>query len=183
MRTHTAELKLESLATSFLENTREEHERLARDLGHLDREGLRSLGGILGRFDRKNAGHLTAEERLLARRVLGRMRKPTNASLAVMNRVLDYLDFNSDTRLDEEEMEVCVEILEMFSRADSQNDSLSERELEMLYSVLRHLDHDNSMTLESEERARLRKALMNPDVFMAEQKAQNPRLRKVLGLS
>jgi hypothetical protein len=137
---------------------------------------------VLGRFDRRGRGELDPTQRLLARRILGRLKRPSTATLALLNRILDYLDFDADSRLNEEETGTCVEILERFSRIDSDNSSLSEKELRMLYAVLRGIDADSSLSLDSKERGHLKRALADPNGFLAEQKANNPRLREVLGL-
>ena len=175
-------LDLEGVVDRFLSNCVDESERLARDLAQLDEEGRRSLAGVLGRFDRRGDGHLDPVQRLQARRILGKLRKPSASSLALLNRVLDYLDFNADARLSDEEADVCVQILEKFSRIDSNNSSLSERELRLLYAVIRGLDEDHSQALDSRERARLKTALENPGALIAEEQVRNPRVREVLGL-
>lgn len=175
-------LDLDGVVTSFLSNCQDESERLARDLAQLDDEGRRSLGGVLGRFDRRGDGYLDAVQRLQARRILGKLKRPSASSLALLNRVLDYLDFNSDSRLSDEEAEICVQILERFARIDSNNESLSDRELRLLYAVIRGIDEDSNLSLDARERAKLKTALENPEVLIAEQQVRNPMVREVLGL-
>ena len=90
---------------------------------------------VLGRFDQKGRGELDPSQRLLARRVLTRLRRPDRRILALANRVLDYLDLNRNALLEENELELTIEIMELFSRVETQNDTLSERELEVLALV------------------------------------------------
>jgi len=175
-----ADLPVRPIVESFLAETAEEEPRLHKALASLDEEGLRNLGGVLLRLDEKNQGHLDAEKRLLARRILGRMRRPSTSSLALLNRVLDYLDLNENALLEPKEVQLCVEICEVFQSAESVNETLSDRELEMLYAVLRGLDRDDDGRLSHEERRRLRDALESPAFFLAEQKATNARFREVV---
>ncbi len=175
-----SDLPVRSLVSSFLAETAEEDPRLHKALSSLDDEGLRNLAGVLGRFDEKNAGHLDAEKRLLARRVLGRLKRPSTPSLALLNRVLDYLDLNENALLEPKEVQLCVEICEVFRSAESENESLSDRELEMLYAALRGLDRDDDGRLSHEERRELRQALESPREFLAVQRATNARLRAIL---
>lgn len=176
-----SELALQDLVNHFLAATAEENAKLAHALENLDDEGRTNLGGILGRFDQKSRGELNPTERLLVCRILVRLRKPNTSSLVTLNKILDYLDLNANAKMDQNELELSIEILEIFSRAESDNDTLSERELEMLYAMLRHLDADDSHFLESHERAQLRDALRDPEVFLAEQKRSNPLLQEILG--
>jgi hypothetical protein len=173
-------LPIEQLAESFLAQTREEQPALHGYLAELDEEGRRLLAGVLGRFDTKGRGELDAQGRLLARRILGRLHRPSGASLKLTNRVLDYLDLNRNALLEEGELELCIEIMELFARVDSSNDTLSEFELEELYAVLRHIDTNDNGVLDPNEKARLRQGLDDPESFLAEQQATNPRLRKLL---
>ena len=175
-----ADLLLRPIVESFLSATAEEEPRLHKALSSLDEEGLGNLGGVLLRLDERNQGHLDAEKRLLARRILARIRKPSTKSLALLNRVLDYLDLNGNALLDGKEVQLCVEIFEVFQSAESVNETLSDRELEMLYAVLRGLDRDDDGRLSHEERRRLRDALESPAFFLAEQKATNARFREVV---
>ena len=173
-------LPLAALAESFLAASREEAPALAKQLGALDADGMRELGGVLGRLDARGKGELDPGQRLLARRVLGRLQKPTAESLVLVNRILDYLDLNLSALIEEDELELCVQVIELFSRAESDNDTLTTRELEMLYAVLRHLDKDENGQIDPLERAALHKGLSNPAAFLAEQRATNPFLRRIL---
>ena len=170
-----------ALADHFLAKAEEEAPALAKRLRGLDDEGRMNLAGVLGRFQRgSRQPELTAEERLLARRVLNLLRKPDTEVLALTNRVLDYLDLNANAILEENEQEHALGILAFFARADSVNDTLSERELRMLYAVLRHYDRNDNMKLDANERDQLHSALQDPTSFIDRQKHENPRLLKVL---
>ena len=174
------DLPLGGLARTFIEASAEEDPTLAKQLAALDAQGLHELGGVLGRLDNRGAGELSPTERLFARRVLSRLHRPNHDSLVLTNRVLDYLDLNLSAILEEDELELCVEIIELFAHADSDNDTLSHRELEMLYAVLRHLDQDGNGRLDPDERAALRRGLAKPAAFLAEHRASNPHLKRVL---
>jgi hypothetical protein len=180
MKTKRADLNLMGMVDRFMDHTREEDPTLARSLASLDTEGRRNLGGILGRFNHSRTGSLDSRERLLARRVLGRLRKPTTGQLTTVNKILDYLDLNSSALLEPDEIELCIKILEKFSKVESQNDSLSDSELKMLYAVLRYLDKNNNHVLDADERLRLNKALDNLSAFMKMQRIENPYLQEVL---
>ena len=97
--------------------------------------------------------------------------------LTLANKVLDYLDLNVNAVLEEAELLLCIEIMELFARADSDNDTLSAVELEMLYATLRYLDTNNNGRLDHHERERLHQGLQNPKAFLAEQRAKNPLFR------
>lgn len=167
------------IVDSFIEHTSEEDSKMAEQLRALDGQGRVLLAGVLGRFDLSHHGELRAQERLLARRVLGRLKKITTDTLSLMNKILDYLDLNSNAVLEADELALAVEVLELFTKAESDNDTLSERELRMLYAVLRHLDADSSGRLEKHERAALRRGLDDPKLFLSEQRLHNPLLREI----
>ncbi len=171
---YRGELPLELLAERFLDDSAEEAPSLAKQLGSLGKDGLRELGGILGRFDERGRGELDAEQRLLARRVLTRLHKPNAEMLSLTNKVLDYLDLNMSALIEEDELELCVQIIEMFSRAESDNATLSHKELEMLYAVLRYLDKDSNGQLDPLERIALHAGLKHPAEFLAEHRTLNP---------
>jgi len=169
-----------SLVDSFLAATAEEEPDLHGYLAKLDDEGRLLLAGVLGRFDQKGRGELDAAQRLLARRVLGRLRRPSRPILALANRVLDYLDLNRNALLEESELELAVEIMELFAGIETPNDTLSERELEMLYAVLRHVDTNDNGVIDAHEKERLRRGLEDPAAFLAEQRASNPAFAELL---
>ena len=150
-----ADLPIDSLVTSFLEGTRVEDPRLFKALSALDDEGRRNLAGVLGRFDEKGLGDLEAEERLKARRIVGRLHRPSTSSLALLNRVLDYLDLNGNGLLDGQEVRLASQVIETFQSAESRSDSLSHKDLELLYAVVRGLDGDHDGRLSRPERLRL----------------------------
>ncbi len=173
-------LPLDSLVESFLEETKEESPTLVKYLDALDPAGRVELGGVLGRFDFQRRGKLDAQQRLMARRVLGRLHRPTGDGLVLTNRILDYLDLNHNALLEADEVAFCVEIFEMFARADSDNDTVSEIELEMLYAVLRHIDTNDNHVLDAHERQQLHDGLQNPRAFFQRQQAQNPRFTELV---
>ena len=150
-----ADLPIHGLVTSFLEETRVEDPKLFKLLAALDDEGQRNLAGVLGRFDARGHGVLEPEERLQARRIVGRLRRPSTASLALLNRVLDYLDLNGNGLLDGQEARLASQVVGTFRTAESLGDSLSDREVELLYAVLRGLDRDHDGRLSRDERLRL----------------------------
>jgi hypothetical protein len=174
------DLEASPLISKFLEQTRDEDPRLFRPLEALDHDGQVALGGVLGRFARAAGAELTPQERLLARRVLGRLHRITSEALTLTNKILDYLDLNANATIEADELELCVEVMELFARAESDNDTLPERELRMLYAVLRHIDADSSGRFEKHERQALRRGLSEPRLFLEEQRATNPLLKEVM---
>jgi len=173
-------LPLDSLVENFLAETKEESPSLAKYLDALDAQGRVELGGVLGRFDFHRRGKLDPQERLMARRILGRLHRPSNDGLVLTNRVLDYLDLNHNALLEADEVSFCIEIFEMFARADSDNDTVSEFELELLYAVLRHIDQNDNHVLDTHERQQLHDALENPRAFLQRQRANNPRFAELI---
>lgn len=168
-----------ALVDNFLASATEEEPRIVKYLAELDDAGRRNLAGVLGRFVNGNSKDMKPEERLPAYRILGRIRKPTGAALVLVNQILDYLDFNTNAHMDADELETTLKIFELFAHAESDNETLSERELQMLYAVLRHLDADDSHKLEKHERDELAKGLSHPEQFLAEQLATNPLLKEI----
>jgi hypothetical protein len=168
------------VVTPFIERTRDEDPALARELETLDATGRHELSGILGRF--LVAGHdgLDGAQRLAACRILKRLRTLDADTLTVANKVLDYLDLNVDGRLSSDEMELCLQVLEVFAHAESKDGLLSLRELKTLYAVLRHLDGDDSARLEGAEIRWLRHSLADPAHFMERMRTENPHLRRIL---
>lgn len=153
------DLALEPLVDRFLESTREEDPRLFKLLSALDREGIHNLAGVLGRFDREDAGELDAERRLLARRVLLRIKRPTTAVLARLNRVLDYVDLNGNALIEHRELQLFLDLCRMFERAESANDTLTAHELALMYAFLRATDRDHDGHLSPEERRNVRECI------------------------
>ncbi|HNS96924.1 MAG TPA: hypothetical protein PLJ27_02070 [Polyangiaceae bacterium] len=173
-------LPIERITDAFLAETKEESPELYKYLGHLDAQGRLELGGVLGRFDFRHKGELDAEQRLMARRVLGRLHRPATSMLVLVNRVLDYLDLNNNALLEPDEVELCVEIFELFAHADSDNDTVSEHELELLYAAIRQMDRDDNHALDALERRELREALQNPKAFLERQRLRNPRVAELM---
>jgi hypothetical protein len=173
-------LPLDSLVEAFLADTKEESPSLAKYLAALDPQGRVELGGVLGRFDFQRRGVLDAEQRLMARRVLGLLQRPNADMLVLVNRVLDYLDLNNNALLETDEVTLCIEILELFARADSDNDTVSEFELELLYAAIRHMDRDDNHALDPYERHQLHDALKNPKAFLERQRVKNPRVAELM---
>lgn len=153
------DLPIRPLVDSFLTSTREEDPRLFKMLSTLDDEGKRNLAGVLGRFDREEVRALDPERRLWARRVLLRLRRPTTATLALLNRILDYVDVNSNTLLEPSEVRFFLEVSRAFEEVESPNETLSPRELGMLHAFLRAADRDHDGRLSPEERRHLRERL------------------------
>ncbi|MCU0691983.1 MAG: hypothetical protein MUF54_11325 [Polyangiaceae bacterium] len=173
-------LPLSSLVDDFLVHTREEDAPLAKYLAELDEAGRRELGGVLGRFDARGRGALDAQQRLFARRVLTRLHRPSCDSLVLANQILDYLDLNHNAVLEEDEVELCIEVFEMFAKADSDNATVSEIELRMLYAVLRHVDTNDNRKLDAHERQRLHDALKSPRAFLEKERRDNPLFREIV---
>ena len=173
-------LPIDSLVDDFLAETKEESPPLAKYLDALEPQGRHELGGILGRFDFQKRGKLDPQQRLMARRILGRLHRPTADGLVLTNRILDYLDLNHNALLEPEEVSFCIEIFEMFARADSDNDTVSEFELQMLYAVLRHIDTNDNHVLDAHERKQLHEALETPRAFLQRQRSQNPLFKELI---
>src|SRR5690606_37886221 len=114
--------------------------------------------------------------------VLGKLHRPTARGVELIAAVLAYLavDGGGDPALSRQEAQLAVEILELFCKADSVNETLSQKELDMLLAVLAHLDTDKSGRLDPDERTRLRDELWDADAFLEQQKRDNPRLRELL---
>ena len=170
---------MNTIVEHYLQNTKDEDPGHHRALAGLVESEQKLLAGLLGRFDIGRNGTLSAKERLAARRVLARIRKPTADTLELANKVLDYLDLNANSTIDHGEMELCLEIVELFASAESEDGKISRRELKMLYAVLRNLDSDNSGKLERPERDKLRHALEDPAKFLAREKEENPLLKEL----
>jgi hypothetical protein len=172
-------LPLESLVEGFVSATEEEDPSLAKHIKSLKNIGRRLLAGILIRFNQRGGNELDAEARLLSRRVLIKLHRMNEESLDWTNKILDYLDLDQNAIISLDELELCVEIMELFAHADSDNETLSPFELEMLYMVLRYLDTNDNGKLDSNEKDKLRQGLDDWDVFITDQKARNPHLRKM----
>jgi hypothetical protein len=166
--------KQQLLVTSFLKQAEVEDDRLSSELSKLDDEGQTNLAGVLGRFNPKGRETLGTEERMLAYRVLKRLKRADTQSLVITNRILDYLDLNANAVLEADELEICLKILEAFAKAESDNETLSRRELKMLYATLRYLDDNDSHVLDGDARYKLLDALDDPRRFIERQAQDNP---------
>ena len=169
----------DDIVTAFLAAIRGEDARLSKALERLDDDAHPALAGVLRCFDTRGTGQVEAGERELARRVLGKLHRPSPRGLEQLARVLACLA--GGAALGGSQLALAVEILELFCKADSVNDTLSQKELDMLLAVLEEVDADGNGVLSDEERARLRDQLWDADGFLAEQKKTNPRLQKLLG--
>ena len=175
--------ELVQILDHYLEHAKEELPKVVDFATKLDDAGRLELAGVVGRFDMRSNKQLSPKERLFAGRVLARLEKIDVESLTALNRVLDYVDLNANAQLEEAEVELAVELMEAFATADSDNGTLSTRELDMLYAVLRNLDKNNSRKLEGDQRMKLREQLREPKRFLEMEKQNNPILRELLGLS
>ena len=126
-----------------------------------------SFEGVLQRFDYGQSGQLDAAQAELAARVLGKMHTPSAKGFALMLEVFDYLDVNASQTLEHEELTLAVEILELFCKADSVNDTLSVKELGLLLRAFAKLDVDQNGVLDAVERSAVRDGLWSPDEFLA----------------
>ncbi|HTM20002.1 MAG TPA: hypothetical protein VL172_05830 [Kofleriaceae bacterium] len=166
------------LVDDFLEHTAAEDAKLHKALAKLG-DARAPLGKVLERFDYDHTGVLDERQRELARRVLRKVHRPSAKGFDLLVGALDYLDVNTNQRLEHSELTMAIEILEMFSKAESVNDTLSQRELEMLHAVLRRLAGGPG-PLDEAGRTRLRDSLWDPDAFLAEEKQRNPELEKLM---
>lgn len=170
----------EQLIRGFLDACADEDAKVGKALGKLGNDAQAVLGTVLSRFDYSHTGTLDQAERVLARRVLSYMHRPSGKGLEALLSVLDYLDVNDNQKLDHAELTLAVEILEMFCKADSVNGTLSTRELEMLLAVLRSMDPAGKGSLDEAARVKLRDSLWDPDEFLAQEKQNNAELKALL---
>jgi hypothetical protein len=168
------------IVTAFLEHAREEEPTSASYLDDLDDDGQRELAGVIGRFDTRHKGRLDVHQRMFTYRILSRLHRPSAISLTWTNKILDYLDLNANALIEESELDLALEIFSLFASAESDNDTLSERELEMLYAVLRFIDDNDTRFLEPHEIITLRRGLDDPKGFMAYHRSHNPLLKAIL---
>ena len=169
---------LDRLVDDFLQHTRREDARLHKALSRPG-DAREPLGQLLERFDYDHTGSLDDGQRELARRVLSKVHRPSTRGFELLVGALDYLDVNTNQRLEHGELTLAIEILELFARAESVNDTLSTRELEMLHAVLRRLAPGGGALGEA-ARTGLRDSLWDPDAFLAEEKQRNPELAKLM---
>jgi hypothetical protein len=167
------------LVDDFLQHTQGEDAKLHKALGKLG-DARAPLAALLERFDYDHTGTLDAKQRELARRVLVKVARPSAKGFELLVGALDYLDVNANQRLEHTELTLAIEILEMFCKAESVNDTLSARELEMLHAVLRRLAGSGKGPLDEAARTSLRDSLWDPDAFLGEEKQRNPELAKLM---
>lgn len=173
---------MSALIDDFLAHTEREDPSLAKQLAKMGDKAGPAFDKALRRFDYTHTGTLDESERKLARRVLSFFHTPSGKGFDLLINVFDFLDVNESQTLEHRELSMAVEILEMFTKADSVNDTLSAKELEVLLAVLESLDTDGNGMLDEDERVALRDALWTPNEFLEEQKHKNEKVRKILGL-
>jgi Ca2+-binding EF-hand superfamily protein len=127
-----------------------------------------TLEALLRRFDYGQSGTLDADQSALAAKVLGKMHTPSTKGFGLLLQVFDFLDVKDTQTLEHEELNLAVEILDLFCKADSVNDTLSAKELGLLLTALKKLDTDNNGVLDTHERDAVRDGLWSPDEFLAE---------------
>ena len=171
-----------ALIDAFLNDLESENPTLAKQLAKIRDEAEDSLIEVLGRFNRAGSDSLGAEDSKLARRVLDLLHRPSPKGLGLLSSILGFLDVNANSVLEHSEAVLAVEVLELFCKADSANDTLSNKELEVLQAVLMHLDTDGNGVISAAERNALRDELWEPEAFLEKQKAENPLVRDVLGV-
>lgn len=179
MSTRRNTLKLPEMAKMMIQRTREDDPALAKVLEQLEESGMREMGGVIGRFANGPEGVSDPRVRLQVRRLLGRLHKPDGRMLSKLNRILDYMDLNADARLEESEMELCLQLLERFSGLVSENHTLSAVELDLLYAVLRFADRNGNGRLEETERAQLLKEIQGGRSFLRRQFSDNQEFRGI----
>lgn len=171
-----------ALLDAFLNDIESDDSKLAKQLGKIRDEAEDNLVEVLGRFKHNDGEALDEQERKLACRVLTLLHRPSPKGLELLSTILGYLDVNANDVLEYQEAILAAEVLELFCKADSENDTLSNKELEVLQAVLMHLDTDGNGVIDPGERTALRDELWEPEKFLAKQKRDNPLVREVLGL-
>jgi hypothetical protein len=156
------------LVEAFVAATEDENPKLHKQLSRLADNARAPLAALLARFDYTHTGDLDADERKLAQRVLGMIHTPSAKGYELLVQVFDYMDVNDSQTLEHRELTLAIEVLDLFTKADSVNDTLSSKELELLLSVLGKLDADGNGVLDPGERVALRDGLWDPDAFLAE---------------
>lgn len=169
------------LVDEYVGHAETEQPKIAKAVSKLSGDAREAFGKVLHHFDYKNTNALDDEERGLANRVLVLLHKPTAKSLDALLQVFAYMDVDDNQSLEHPELTLAVEVLEMFSKADSVNSTLSVKELNMLLAVLENIDTDSNGTLDENERRTLRDELWDPDAFLAAQRETNPKLAKLMG--
>lgn len=146
---------------AFLSYAESEAPKLHKRLDRLrDEPVLEALLGML-------ASQKAVGEHTLAHRMLAKLHKPSAKGLALLYQSLLMLGLTPDGSSDAD-IDMANEIVELFCKSDSVNDTLSNKELELLISVLAKLDTDGNGVLDESERSVLRDGLWTPDEFLAE---------------
>jgi hypothetical protein len=156
------------LRVRFVAATTEEDPALGAALAGLDERGSRELSGVLERLVGPHAHELDARARLFARRLLGPLRHRDAESLGLLNKALDYLDLDTNGRLDEEEIELAARCLEAFAALTPPELELSKPELRTLSSLLRALDANDDHRLDAGERQQLLEGIGDLRAFLAQ---------------
>ncbi len=158
------------LVEDFIKQTKAEETRLGKQLDKVAEVDV--LHAVLSLFDFAHRGRLMAHERKMAQGVLIKMHTMSAKGLVLLHRVLTYLDVNENQMLEHPELTLALEILDLFCRADSVNDTLSVKELEMLVTVLERMDTNMRGVLDEDQRTKLRDELWAPDEFLARVQAE-----------
>jgi hypothetical protein len=169
------------LVDEYLGHAESEQPKIAKAVSSLSDDAREAFGKVLAHFDYKNTQTLDDDERQIANRVLVLLHKPTAKSLDALLQVFTYMDCDESQSLEHTELTLAVEVLEMFAKADSVNNTLSVKELNMLLAVLENLDGDSNGVLDEGERRSLRDNLWDADAFLAEQREKNEKLAKLMG--
>ena len=152
---------------SFLLHADTEQPKTAKALRKLNDKAHASLAEVLALFDYRRTGELAERERQLAYRVVRFLHRPSAKGLELLLAALRYLDLDRNESLNHGEITLAVEILELFCKADSVNDTLSVRELEILLGVFKKHDTAGLGVLSASAQASLRDALWDPDTYLA----------------
>ena len=156
---------MQQLVRDFIAYADSEAPKLGRGLGKLVDSD--ELYDFLRRFDVGKKRTLDSKQSLLARRVLEKLHTPSAKGLVLLSKALSFMGLGELTYGDKD-VELAVEILELFCKADSVNDTLSSKELGMLLEALEKLDTNGDGVLDQDERTALRDGLWTPDDFLAE---------------
>jgi hypothetical protein len=156
---------MQQLVRDFIAYADVEAPKLGRGLGKLF--DAPELYDLLRRFDVGNKRTLDSKQSLLARRVLEKLHTPSAKGLKLLSQALSFMGLG-DLSYGDTDVELAVEILELFCKADSVNDTLSSKELTMLLDALEKLDGNGDGVLDEDERTALRDGLWTPDDFLAE---------------
>jgi hypothetical protein len=170
-----------ALVDTFLRDLESDDSKLTKQLYKIRDEAEDTLVELLGRFNDSGGDSLSAGERALVAKVLNLLHRPSPRGLELLSSILGYLDVNANGTLEHTEAVLAVEVLELFCKADSANDTLSNKELEILQAVLMHIDTDGNGVIDPSERTALRDELWEPEEFLANQRRDNPLVQELFG--